>query len=325
VKPVLHGRGITVEAGEFRILDTVDIDLFAGQMLAVIGPNGAGKSTLLKVLSGDLAPVAGDVVLNGRALGAWTAQERALQRAVLPQSPELAFSFRAWDVVELGRHPHRASATRAQNRTAVTGAMAATDVAGLAERDCRTLSGGELHRTHFARALAQIWAPLPDGRTRILMLDEPTSSLDLFHQHSILAKAAEVARAGAAVLTVLHDLNLASAYADRIAVLERGRIESVGTPQEIITAERLRRIWRVNCEIVEDRTTERPQVLVRPRSADPAYSEPAHVRNAVSNLRMAFAVAPSAASQAGSGGNLSPAFPPDTSSEDLHASLSASI
>ena len=141
--------------------------------------------------------------------------------------------------------------------------MEATDVAHLAGRDCRTLSGRELHRVHFARSLAQIWAALPDGRDRVLMLDEPTSSLDLFHQHAILAKAAEIARAGAAVMTVLHYLNLASAYADRIAVLERGRIESVGTPQEIITAERLRRIWRVDCEVLRS-PVGRPQVLVHP-------------------------------------------------------------
>ncbi len=141
--------------------------------------------------------------------------------------------------------------------------MEATDVTHLAARDCRTLSGGELHRAHFARALAQIWAPLPDGRARVLMLDEPTSSLDLFHQHAILAQAAEIARAGAGVLTVLHDLNLASAYADRIAVLERGSIEAVGTPPEIITVERLRRIWRVNCEILQG-AMGRPQLLVRP-------------------------------------------------------------
>lgn len=281
MKPALSARGIRVQIGDARLLENVDIEIFAGQMLALVGPNGAGKSTLLKVLSGDLAPVAGDVVLNGRALGAWTAQDRALQRAVLPQSPELAFSFRAWDIVELGRHPHRASATRAQDRSAITGAMDATDVANLAERDCRTLSGGELHRAHFARALAQIWSPLPDGRTRVLMLDEPTSSLDLFHQHSILAKATEIARAGSAVLTVLHDLNLASAYADRIAVLEKGRIEAIGTPQEIITAERLRRIWRVDCEVLHS-PIGRPQVLIHPGVlAAETAAQPSRIKRAV--------------------------------------------
>ena len=232
-------------------------------MLAIVGPNGAGKSTLLKVLSGDLTPVAGDVMLNGRALGAWTAQERALQRAVLPQSPELAFSFRAWDVVELGRHPHRALATRAQDRTAVTG------------RDgcdrCHEPRGARLPHAVGRRASprpfrARLGADLGPVARRPhahLMLDEPTSSLDLFHQHSILAKATEIARAGSAVLTVLHDLNLASAYADRIAVLEKGRIESIGTPQEIITAERLRRIWRVDCEVLHS-PIGRPQVLIHP-------------------------------------------------------------
>ena len=293
--PALSARAVTVEAGEFRLLQDVDIELFAGEMLAVIGANGAGKSTLLKALAGDIVPVAGDVVLNGRALGLWSGQERALQRAVLPQSPELAFSFRAWDVVELGRHPHRTIATRAQDRAAIIGAMEATDVAHLAARDCRTLSGGELHRAHFARALAQIWGPLPDGRARVLMLDEPTSSLDLFHQHAILAKAAEIARAGAAVVTVLHDLNLASAYADRIAVLERGCIESVGAPQQIITVERLKRIWRVDCEVLRN-PCGRPQVLVHRAGAYAEARLPRPNGSAeISTLKMAgsFAAAPS--------------------------------
>jgi iron complex transport system ATP-binding protein len=279
--PVLSARGITVKAGEFRLLDGVDINVFAREMLAIVGPNGAGKSTLLKVLSGDIVPTAGEVILNGRPLGAWTSQERALQRAVLPQSPELAFSFRAWDVVELGRHPHRAVASRGEDYSAIAGAMEATDVVNLAGRDCRTLSGGELHRTHFARALAQIWSPLPDGGTRVLMLDEPTASLDLYHQHAILAKATEFARAGVAVLTVLHDLNLASAYADRIVVLDRGEVEAVGTPEDVITAERLRRIWRVECDVLQDCSPGRPQVLVRPSAMGSAAAAPGRMRRAV--------------------------------------------
>ncbi len=113
------------------------------------------------------------------------------------------------------------------------------------------------------------------------MLDEPTASLDLFHQHSILAKATEIARAGSAVLTVLHDLNLASAYADRIAVLEKGRIEAIGTPQEIITAERLRRIWRVDCEVLHG-PVGRPQVLIHPGVlAAETPAQPSRIKRAV--------------------------------------------
>lgn len=248
----LSGRHLTVVAAGRRLLDDVDIEVLPGCVTAVVGPNGAGKSTLLRVLCGELAPQAGTVLLNGRPLSAWSAEERALQRAVLPQNPELAFAFRAWDVVELGRHPHRRRATRTHDQAAVCEAMRLTETSPFAQRDCGTLSGGELHRTHFARSLAQIWEPPSAGLARVLLLDEPTASLDLFHQHAILARAAEMARTGAAVLIVVHDLNLAAAYADSLTLLFGGRIEAVGPPQEVLTAERIAHIWRVDAEVVPD-------------------------------------------------------------------------
>ncbi len=259
----LRAEDIVVRAGGRRILDGVGIDVTPGTVTAVVGPNGAGKSTLLKVLSGDIVPAAGRVTLNGKALSSWRAEDLALQRAVLPQAPELAFAFRAWDVVELGRHPHRGRADRNADRAAVEGAMAATETAAFAARDCKTLSGGEMHRTHYARTLAQLWDPLPDGRARFLLLDEPTASLDLFHQHAILAKARDIARAGAGVLAILHDLNLAAAYADRLVVLAQGRVAAEGAPAQVLTAERIALVWRVECSVVPAGGT--VQVLVRPR------------------------------------------------------------
>jgi iron complex transport system ATP-binding protein len=259
----LRAHRITVVAARRRILDDVDIDVPAGRVTAIVGPNGAGKSTLLKVLSGDLVPQAGRVTMNGKPLAAWSMEERALQRAVLPQSPDLAFSFRGWDVVELGRYAHRRRANQGVDRAAVLGAMDATETASFAARDCSTLSGGEMHRTHYARTLAQLWEPLADERARFLLLDEPTSSLDLFHQHAILARARGFARQGAGVLAVLHDLNLAAAYADTLVVLSRGRVEASGSAQEVLTRERIARIWRIDCDVAR---TNRGcvQVLVNP-------------------------------------------------------------
>ena len=264
----LAGRDLSVVAGRRRVLDGVDIDVPAGQVTAIVGPNGAGKSTLLKVLAGDLLPASGRVVLNGKPLAHWSAEERALQRAVLPQAPELALSFRAWDVVALGRHPHRGRASREEDHAVVAGAMQATELSGFAARDCHTLSGGEMHRTHYARTLAQIWKPLADGRARHLLLDEPTASLDLFHQHAILARARTIARAGAGVLAVLHDLNLAAAYADTLVVLAQGRVDAAGSADEMLTRERIARVWRVDCDVA--RTPEGGvQVSVKPRLTSP--------------------------------------------------------
>jgi iron complex transport system ATP-binding protein len=263
----LEGRELSVRAGGKLILDAASLTLAGGQMLAVVGPNGAGKSTLLKVLAGEIGPAYGVVELNGRPLSRWTPEELALQRAVLPQNPSLAFPFRVWDVVELGRYPHRGRAGAAEHRAAIAGAMEAADVVAFAERDCRTLSGGELHRTHFARALAQIWAPLADGRARFLLLDEPTAALDLAHQQTVLARAQTVARNGAGVLTVLHDLNLAAAFADRIAVMDKGRIVAVGTAAEVLTAALIQTVWGVECEVTRDPASARARIFVRAPAA----------------------------------------------------------
>lgn len=246
----LTGRGLTLQRNGRTILDAIDIDVAPGRVTAVIGPNGAGKSTLLQTLTGDLVPDRGMVTVNGRPLASWRSGALARIRAVLPQTPELAFHFRVWEVVELGRHPHRGIASAADDGMAVADAMRATETAHLTERDCSTLSGGERHRTHYARTLAQLWRKPQDGETRLLLLDEPTAGLDLFHQHAILAKAREVAADGVGVLAILHDLNLAARYADTLVVLANGHVEACGSPTDVLTVERIARIWRVACDIV---------------------------------------------------------------------------
>lgn len=261
----LKGLNLTVRAGGKLILHGASLELTAGEMVAIVGPNGAGKSTLLKALSGEQPSLHGSVTLNGHAMSRWGAEEIARQRAVLPQSPGLAFPFRVWDVVELGRYPHRGRASASEHHAAIIGAMQAADVVQFAERDCRTLSGGELHRTHFARALAQIWAPLANGRERFLLLDEPTAALDLSHQQAILARAHSVARDGAGVLVVLHDLNLAAAFADRVVVMDKGKIVANGGVSETLTASLIQSVWGVECEVTRDPVGGRPRIFVRPQ------------------------------------------------------------
>jgi iron complex transport system ATP-binding protein len=256
----LASTNLTVMAGGRAILEDASVALRAGEFVVVVGPNGAGKSTLLRALSGEMKVSAGHVVLNGRKLQVWNADDQALQRAVLPQSPTLAFPFRVCDVVELGRYPHRGLASPHEHRAAIDGAMAAADVTHLALRDCRTLSGGELHRVHFARALAQVWTALPDGRTRHLLLDEPTSSLDLAHQSLVLSRAKTFAREGGAVLAILHDLNLAAAFADRVLVMDQGRIVAEGRPREVLTASLIREVWQVEAAVLDD---DPPTIVVR--------------------------------------------------------------
>lgn len=209
------------------MLDGVDFPVIAGQIVALVGPNGAGKSTLLAALAGELELCGGSVALDGHALTHWTHLDMARRRAVLPQSHTVGFAFRAREVVAMGRAPWARTDRQDQDEAAIAAAMAATDVERFAERPFPALSGGESARVALARVLAQ--------DTATLLLDEPTAALDLGHQEQVLRLARERASAGAAVVVVLHDLGVAAAYADRIAVLEAGRITADGPPRQILT------------------------------------------------------------------------------------------
>lgn len=225
-------ESVRVRIGDAVLLDGVSLVVQPGEVVAVVGANGAGKSTLLKVAAGERSPSAGRVTLDGRPLGAFSPEALALRRAVLPQHSALQFGFTAAEVVRLGRTPHAGRATRAQDEAAVERALAQAGVSHLAGRRYPTLSGGEQQRVHLARTLAQL-----DGRhdePRYLLLDEPTASLDLAHQHAVLRTARALAEAGTGVLVVLHDLNLAAQYADRLAVLRRGRLLADGPPAEVL-------------------------------------------------------------------------------------------
>lgn len=241
--PVLRARGVSVEVGGRRVLDGVDLDLSAGELLALVGPNGAGKSTLLSVLAGDRAPVEGSVELDGATLDAWPVAERARRRSVLTQSNEVSFPFAVHDVVRMGRAPWRRHPAASRDDAAVAAAMAAGEVEAFAERPVTALSGGERARTAFARSFAQECA--------IALLDEPTASLDIRHQHRVLARTRERVDAGGAAVVVLHDLGLAAAYADRIALLDDGRVVAAGPPREVLDPALLTRVYRHPIDVID--------------------------------------------------------------------------
>jgi iron complex transport system ATP-binding protein len=235
-------------------VDGVSLDLARGEVLALVGPNGAGKSTLLKLLAGDLSPSGGEVTLEGRPLARFGAKELALKRALLPQQTILQFAFTARAVVAMGRHPHLGMAGESPEDDAVVeAALARTETVPLAERVYPSLSGGEQARVSLARVLAQ--------ETPVLLLDEPTAALDLRHQQSVLRIARDLAREGTAVLAVLHDLNLAATYADRIALLDEGKLVADGTPWDVLTEERLSAVFRHPIGVVRHPRRDCPLVL----------------------------------------------------------------
>lgn len=227
-QPALEARGVSLSYGHRPILDAVDLEVRHRERLALVGPNGAGKSTLLSVLAGDLAPDEGEVRLAGRSLAEWRLRQMARERAVLTQEHRISFPFPAGDVVRMGRAPWRGRPEEDDDDRVVAEAMASTDVDRLAAQSFSQLSGGEKGRTSFARVLAQ--------RTGILLLDEPTAALDIGHQETVLARARAEAASGTAVVVVLHDLSLAAAWADRVALLHHGRVTAEGTPAEVFTA-----------------------------------------------------------------------------------------
>ncbi|TVQ85754.1 MAG: heme ABC transporter ATP-binding protein [Chromatiaceae bacterium] len=247
---MLAATGIRVQRGGTSLLDAVDCQVHPGELLVVLGPNGAGKSTLLRVLSGELRPSAGRVTLDGHRLGQFVARDLAQRRAVLPQHSTLSFPFRVQDVVAMGRSPHRDPSGTAQD-SIVAAAMALADVAHLAGRLYPSLSGGERQRVQLARVLAQIWSPVPAG-PRFLLLDEPTAALDIAHQHQLLELARQLVAGGdLGVLAILHDLNLACAYADRILLLAAGRVVTQDRPAAVVDGGHLGRAFAIPIEAIE--------------------------------------------------------------------------
>ncbi len=228
---MFEAKDIHVKRGRRSILNGVSVEVAPGEVIGLIGPNGAGKSTLLKVMSGEVR-ADGDVRIHGRSLADWNARDLACHRAVLSQHSELNFPLTAFEVVMLGRNPHIMGGESAADRRIATEALELVDATHLAEQVYPTLSGGEKQRVQLARVLSQIWED--DGRPRYLMLDEPTSSLDLAHQHLTLEIARGFARRNTGVLIVLHDIAMASAFCDRICMLKDGVVHSAGTPAAIL-------------------------------------------------------------------------------------------
>ena len=259
---MIEAKHLTVAIDSKKLLDDVSLSLRAGEILVVVGQNGAGKSTLRKVLSGDLPPTSGEVWMNNRPLAAWPLAERAKVRAVLPQDSALSFPFTALEVVLMGRAPHLSGAESKHDYEIARQALAAVEAGQLEDRIYPTLSGGERQRVHLARVLAQIWES-SSNQTRSLLLDEPISNLDIAHQHQILRIARDLAQQQVAVLIILHDLNLAAQYADKIALLKDGRIIALDVPSKILTPELIRETFGVAVGIIKHPYFDCPLIIWR--------------------------------------------------------------
>jgi iron complex transport system ATP-binding protein len=255
---MLRTHNLQIRRGHKVVLSDVSLQLAPGEILGVLGPNGAGKSTLLGALCGELAASEGEVSLDGEALSHWTGTQRAQRLAVLPQVSTLDFAFRVDEVVGMGRLPYQSG--RVRDDEIVAAALAAADAGHLSGRSYLALSGGERQRVHLARVLAQLW-PGQAGQT--LLLDEPTSMLDPLHQHTTLQAVREFADRGAAVLVILHDLNLAARYCDRVLLLESGRPVALDTPQQVLQPESLKAVFGLEVLVQAHPERGHPLIIAR--------------------------------------------------------------
>ena len=247
----LAALGVGVRIADAVLVTDADLVLVPGTLTAVVGPNGAGKSTLLSVLCGDRSPTTGTATLHGRTVRDHPAADLARRRAVLPQDHAVRFAFSVAEVVAMGRAPHPPNPDLDQ--TVVRAAMTTAEVGHLATRDVQSLSGGEMARTALARVLTQ--------DTPVVLLDEPTAALDLRHQEQLMGVTRDLARAGACVVVVVHDLNLAASYADRIVMMADGAIVADGTPDEVLTAKRISDVYGQPVQVLRHPTRDRPLVV----------------------------------------------------------------
>lgn len=250
--PVLAAEDVSLVVDGAVLLERVSLAMRGGEILGVVGPNGAGKTSLLRVLAGEITPTTGRVTLDGVPLAAWRPLDLARRRALLPQHTLLQFAFRALDVVLMGRYPHRGASAENDLATARR-AMEGTDTSHLEARAYPTLSGGEQTRVSLARVLAQ--------ETPLVMLDEPTTSLDLRHQELVMGLLRGLANQGAAVVAVLHDLNLAARYADRVALMCRGRVAALAPTREVLRADLLSEVYQHPVLVVPHPRADCPLVL----------------------------------------------------------------
>lgn len=243
---MLKVNNISYKIGNRYLLKEISFEAGSGEMVAVLGANGAGKSTLLKLLSREYALSDGNIYINYRTLEDYSFPELAKFRAVLSQHNSLAMSFTVEELIMMGRYPHFNNRPSLNDREIVQTVMWENGLTHLASRDYNTLSGGERQRAQLARVMAQIY----DAENGYLFLDEPTNGLDLLYQQQTLQMARKIADKGFIVLCILHDINFASTYADKILMLKNGTTVDFGSPEKVINAEAILEVFNVQVRMM---------------------------------------------------------------------------
>lgn len=253
---MLRVEKLSYEIKGRKLLKDISFQMRKGEVLAILGANGAGKSTLMGLLCGEKKPTDGAILLNGRALDQYDMKELSRCRAMLSQQQQMTLAFKVSEIVMMGRYPHFRSTPSAKDLLVVDEVMDLCGVKSLGDRTFLSLSGGEQQRVQLARVLAQIW----DNQDSLLLLDEPISALDLQYQQKVLAIAKALSRRGFMVVLIVHDVNFAAMYADRIIMLKNGRKLIDGTPVEVLNAKDIYTIFSVESVVELSAKTLKPNV-----------------------------------------------------------------
>ena len=244
--PAIGARGLFYEVETETLLDSVDLHADRGQLVGLIGPNGAGKSTLLRAISGILRYQGGTVCLDGTDLNAISAKDVAARLALVPQIAPYTHGFTALELVLMGRYPHLGpfQIEGSEDDRIAKDAMRLTEIERFAGRTLDTLSGGERQRVFVSRALAQ--------QPRVLLLDEPTSNLDVFHQLKVLDLVRQLVDDGLTAVAAIHDLHMAARYCDRLVLLSKGRVIADGPPEDVLSPEIIESAFGVKSAVYRD-------------------------------------------------------------------------
>nr|WP_068891672.1 heme ABC transporter ATP-binding protein [Pedobacter panaciterrae] len=242
---MLIADSLTFEAGRRALVKDVSFSIRPGELLLILGANGAGKSTLLKMLSGEKTPTRGVVTLHNKEVAQYSPSLLALKRGVMNQQNVINMAFTVTEIVMMGRYPHYKNNPSRNDEEIIQQVMELTGVKDFSDRSYLTLSGGEQQRVQLARVLAQIW----DVPNALLLMDEPVASLDLQYQQQTLAIAKMLTKRGFMVISILHDINLAAQYGDRILLLKNGRKWYDGTPAEVLSTKNIYEVFEIDSDV----------------------------------------------------------------------------
>lgn len=259
---MLVSQNISYQVGKKTILRGCNLHVKPGTFTAIVGPNGAGKSTFLKILAKDATANSGEVNLNGQNINRLNSADLSKIRAVMPQHTNISFPYNIEQVIEVGRFPYKTS--RRENDAVIDAVIKHNQLDGYRKRVYQTLSGGEQQRVQLARIMAQVW----DKTTfpKYLLLDEPTSDLDIHHQHALLNTAKELCQKNMGIVAVLHDLNLAAQYADNIVLMKDGAIYKQGPCNQTLTKENIEEVFDHPVEVFLEPRTGKKVIISIPKA-----------------------------------------------------------